>query len=218
MVYKTRIILKQANELKKFFFIMPSDDGSIYFGSSIPKPKEMRVFNFQIPANENSGTVKFKFDDAENIEPRTGKFSYHPPFSYPSSIIHLKTDKGNKIFEYNVSRLETINEYRKLFIVVPKNPTTFPNFTKTKSKYDIVIPIDGFNGNPFCVDVYICKKDYDYKQLLSSEEIGVTGICENKDYVLVIKLYRKNQFTSWPRLNSFIPYVDGIDMKIDSVP
>lgn len=217
MLNKTRILLKQQNVLKKFFFIIPSEDGSIYFGSSFPRPKEMKVGSLSLP-DVNNGSFRVNFKDAKDIEPKVSKFSYHSLLTYPSSVIQLKTDEGDIIFKYNVSQLETMTENRKLFVIVPKNPLTYPNFIKRKSQNDIIIPIDYFKGNPFCVDVYLCKKDYDWKQLLPSSGISATGICENKDYRLVIKLYQKSDFKNWPTFTTFLPYVDGIDIKIDSIP
>ncbi|MDO8610643.1 MAG: hypothetical protein Q7R95_08920 [bacterium] len=218
---KTRILLQKEKGIKKFFFITPNNDGSIFFGSSLPKPKEMKIGSIQIPSDVNKGKSKIDFKEVKNIEPSVSKFSYHPPLTHPNSIIQLKNDeKDNKyiFFKYKVSQLETMASYRKLFVIIPKNPITFPNFTKVKSQNDIIIPINCFKDSPFCVDIYLCKKNFNYKQLFSPGEISITGVCENKDYVLIIKLYHKSKFINWPTYTSFIPYIDGLDIEIDSIP
>ena len=177
----------------------------------------MKVGNLLLP-KANKGSLRVNFKDVKNIEPKISKFSYHPTSRFPSSIIQLKIGKDDIIFKYNVSPLESMAENRKLFVIVPKNPLTYPNFEKKKSINDITIPIDYFKEKPFCVDVYLCKIGYRWEQLLSLKEASVVGICENKDYRLVIKLYHKNEFNNWPKFTTFIPYADGVDIKINSIP
>jgi len=218
MPRKTRILIQQNNQLKKFFFILALNDGSICFGSSHSKPNELRLGKIHIPEGDK-GETSVKFKEAENIEPVISKFTYHPSRRRNSGKIQLKTDEERYLLEYDVSRLEDMEDYRKIFIIVPHNPETFPLFEKKQSKHDIIIPIDNFKGRPFCVYVFLCKKGYDWKQLLVKDALNiVVGICENKDYLLVIELFQKNQFLTWPTHTTFLPYIDGVNIEIERVP
>lgn len=216
---KTRILLQQNNQLKKFFFISPLEDGSICFGSSLPKPNELKIGNIQIPEEGDKGEMSVKFKDAKNIEPAVSKFTYHPSYHGHLGKIQLKTASGEYLYKYDVSRLEDMGDYRKIFVIIPKNPETFPLFKKEKNEHDIIIPIDGFRKRPFCVYVFLCKKDYDWRQLLVKGALNIAvGICENKDCLLIIELFQKIQFTVWPGYTTFIPYIDGVNIEIEKIP
>lgn len=213
---KTRILLQQNNQLKKLFFILPLEDGSISFGSSLPKPKELKIGTVTIPEGEK-GSCRVNFKDANNVEPAATHFSYHPSSRSDSGTMQLKTDKNDYLMKYRISRLGDMKDFRRIFSVIPMNPDTFSLLDKEKSKNDIAIPIDGFMGKPFCVDVFLCKKDYDWKRLLVRDALNIAvGICENRDYTLIIELYQKAQFKAWPTYNVFMPFVDGVNIDIDS--
>lgn len=219
MSQKTRILLKHNNKLKKFIFVIVSKRGSIYFGSSLPKPKEMKIGVIQIPEG-NNGNLRIYTKNAKSIPPKIGKFSYHPSNNWPSAIIHLKTEDDDSLYEYEVSEMKDMTDYRKLFIVIPQNPATFPLFEKKKSENDIVIPTDSFKGKAFCVNVFFSKKNYDWRQVSDQDAINSRVVMkEILDYLLIIELFQKEQFLKkdWPKYFSIIPYIDGADIDITKI-
>jgi hypothetical protein len=208
---KNRVLLSANNQLRKFFFIVPFEDGSFSFGSSLPKPQKMKLGKIIIPEGQQSGESRVNFCDAENIQPILSHFTYHPPRKNDPPILHLRSNTGNRIFEYPVDKLEDMEEFKRIFTIIPQDPTKLPIFLKKISPNDIIIPIDNFEGNPFCVEVFLCMKTFDYKRLLIKDaSLIAMGICENNDYQLVIELYHKKEFKEWPKFTVFVPFVRGL--------
>ena len=208
---KTRILLSENNQLRKFIFIIPFEDGSFSFGSSLPKPQEMKLGEVKIPKGEQRGEARVNFNDTVNIDPVVSHFTYHPPRNTDPAIVHLRSDAGDRLFEYSVEKLGDMEEFKRIFTIIPHDPNKFSIFQKKVASNDIVIPIDIFKDKPFCVEVFLCQKFYDYKKLLIKDaSLIALGICENKDYLLVIELYHKKEFTEWSKFTVFIPFVKGI--------
>ncbi|MDO9567711.1 MAG: hypothetical protein Q7J15_13380 [Candidatus Desulfaltia sp.] len=208
---KTRILLSDNGKLRKFCFIIPLEDGSFSFGSSLPKPQKMKLGKVKIPEGEQHGETRVKFNDAVNIDPVVSHFTYHPHRNTDPAIVHLRSDAGDRIFEYSVDKLEDIEEFKRILTIIPHDPNNFSIFQKKVTPNDIVIPIDIFKEKPFCVEVFLCRKFYDYKKLVIKDaSLIALGICENKDYLLVIELYHKKEFTQWSKFTVFIPFVEGI--------
>lgn len=208
---KTRVLLSENNQLRKFFFIIPLEDGSFSFGSSLPKPQEMKLGEIKIPEGQQSGETRVNFKDAVNIDPVLSHFTYHPPRPNDPAIVHLRSNTGDRLFEYSVDKLEDMEEFKRIFTIIPQDPNKLPIFQKKPTSNDIIIPIDIFKDKPFCVEVFLCRKFFDYKKLFikNTSLIGL-GICENKDYILVIELYHKKEFKEWSKFTVFIPFVNGI--------
>lgn len=208
---KTRILLSQKDQLRKFCFIVPYKDGSLTFGSSLPKPKEMKIGKIEIPSGQQCGETRVNYDDADNIEPAISHFTYHPPRKDDLAIVHLRTDDGNRLFEYSVDKLDDMEEFKRIFTLIPRDLRKYSLFHKKVASNDIVIPIDIFEDRPFCVEVFLCRKFYDYKNLLIKDASLITlGICENRDYRLIIELYHKKEFSEWSKFDVMIPFVKGI--------
>jgi hypothetical protein len=208
---KTRVLLSANNQLRKFFFIVPLEDGSISFGSSLPKPQEMKLGEIKIPEGQQSGESRVNFCDAVNIEPILSHFTYHPPRKDDPAIVHLRSNRGDCIFEHPVDKLDDMQEFKRIFSIIPQNPNGFPLFQKNISPNDIIIPIDSFQERPFGIEVFLCRKIFDYKKLLIKDASSIAmGICENKDYRLVIELYHKKEFKEWSKFTVFIPFVKGL--------
>ncbi|WP_299976564.1 hypothetical protein [Desulfobacula sp.] len=209
---KTRILLSENNQLRKFFFIIPLKDGSFSFGSSLSKPQEMKLGEIKIPEGQQSGKTKVNFNDAVNVTPVGSHFTYHPPRDTDPAIVHLRSNTSeDRLFINSVEPLEDMIEFKRIFTIIPQAPNKLPIFQKKITSNDIIIPIDGFKNKPFSVEVFLCRKSYDYKKLLVKDaSLVCLGICENKDYLLVIELYHKKEFKEWSRLTVVIPFVKGI--------
>jgi len=208
---KTRILLSENNQLRKFCFIIPLEDGSFSFGSSLSKPQEMKLGEVKIPEGEQHGETRVNYDDAVNVDPVVSHFTYHPPRKNDPAIVHLRSDAGDRLFEYSVDKLEDMEEFKRIFTLIPHDPKKYSLFQKKVAPNDIVIPIDVFKDKPFCVEVFLCRKFYDYKNLLIRDaSLIALGICENRDYILVIELYHNKEFTAWSKFSVFIPFVKGI--------
>jgi hypothetical protein len=208
---KTRIILSKNGKNIDFFFITPSEDGSISFGSSISIPKEMKLGQFEIPQNEQNGEIAVNFKDVESISPTNTHFSYHPSRNGDPAIIHLRTSSRKLLFEYQIEDLTEMKEYRRIVTILPKNIEEYPLFTKSIKENDIVIPIDVFESRPFCVDIFLCKKDIDLKKIIIKDILlGEMAICQNKDYMLVIELYTKAEWLKWPKYSVIVPCSKGL--------
>ena len=208
---KTRVLLSANNQLRKFFFIVPFEDGSFSFGPSLPKPQKMKIAELKIPEGQQSGELKVYFCDAKDIEPAFTHFTYHPRRKDDPPIIHLRSNKGERIFENPADSLDDMEEFKRIFSIIPMCPNIFPIFQKQISQNDIIIPIDPFQGKPFCVEVFLCQKNLDLKKLfIKDASLILMGICENKDYLLVIALYHKQEFKKWSEFTVFIPFAKGL--------
>ncbi len=212
-ITKTRILLKLKNNLKRFFYILPLEDGTICFGSSFPKPQEARIGTIRIPEGIR-GTARVSFSEANPVSTSPGKFSYHPQGGYPSAIIHYRNSDEEELIRYDVSELGRMGDYRKILIVRPHSPALFRGFDKQPEEHDIVFPLERFQGKPFAVYVYLVNKNYDCRPLMTAGATNLIGVCENRDYRLVLVLFQKHSFGGWPRLTTFIPYVDGVNLEL----
>ncbi|MBI3322886.1 MAG: hypothetical protein HYZ95_00300 [Candidatus Omnitrophica bacterium] len=170
-----------------------------------------RIGEVHLPET-SSGSAWVPFKDAKPIAPFPRKFSYHPRGEYPSAIIQLSTGKEDPPLKYSVSDLAQIEIIRKIAVIVPANPLKFPVYGHEIGQSDLVIPIDGLGQRPFRVGVYLCKKGYNWGEVLPANPQRVAvAICENKDWQLMIELYWSVD-NKWPRLTVFLPYQDGIEV------
>ncbi|MFZ5907852.1 MAG: hypothetical protein ACOYVJ_10700 [Nitrospirota bacterium] len=127
---KTRVLLSTNNQLRKFFFIIPLEDGSFSFGSSLPKPQEMKFGEIKIPEDQQTGESRVNFSDAKNMEPVMSHFTYHPPRKDDPAIVHLRSSTGDRIFGNPVDRLDEMDEFKRIFTIIPQDPNKLPIFQK----------------------------------------------------------------------------------------
>lgn len=213
---KTRILLHTDSQIRKFFFILPREDGSISYSSSLPKPEEIKFSELKIPNGGNYGKVRMNFRDGQDVDPDIFKFSYHPSLSHSSGTMRLKSSSGKYLFKYDVNRLEGLEDYKKILTIIPKNVSGYSAFKKKLSEYDMIFPIDLFQNKPFCVYVFICNKSFDINRLFQPDfEKCIIRTAINRSFLLVVMLFRRfSHPTEWSPYSVFIPFQDGVDYEI----
>ncbi|MBN1253708.1 MAG: hypothetical protein JXA50_00325 [Deltaproteobacteria bacterium] len=204
MINKTRILLSLKSEFKSFFFVQPAKDGSIYFGSSHKKPKEVIVGTVKL--DNNDSIKRIIIENGELIEPNISKYSYHTSYNSDKATFHHKNSSGKYIFQFNVARLDDIDYYLCLCTIIPKNPVNFPTFNKNRiTDNDIIIPIDHFHGEPFVCEILLTKKGVSDESIRKSDYlINIIGHCSGQYSDLMINLFRKKEFLHWPDYNIII--------------
>ena len=210
---RTLILLHHEGKFRRFAFITPRTDGSFYFGAPSSPQNETRIGTIQLPPGKE-GTSHVRFSDAKKIKPADEKFSYHPAGSKLSPVIQLKNKFGSLLFRYPVTPVEQIVDYRKLFTIVPMEFSGMPLYEKPAGQYDTLVPMACFAGKPFRAAVFLCRKTIDLKALLiKGATKAVMVVSENKDWRLAVQLYQKADFQTWPRLTTFLPYVEDVDIS-----
>lgn len=215
MIPITRILLSQNEELKKFFFSQPQADGSIYFGSSLPKKRKGLINEIYLAPGERYRNVLLS--EFMQVEAEITKYSYHQSPLSENARIHLKTKNNEYLFSFTTKKITDINDFLSLCTIILTNPSTYAPFNKKKGVNDIILPIDHFNGNPFCCEIFLVNKNYDYDKILQKNSlVNTIGLCDGSECHLVINLFHKKEFIHWPDHTFVIISKSGHPVIIES--
>lgn len=164
-------VLAKNKELRKLFWLGEESDGSIY-AESYFSPKQYKTGSFTVP---HGGNVHVSYSEGSfrlfNQETKV-KASFHP-----SGETHVKTRRkknlggGKRLLLIKGEKLESIRDYKKLITILPKETTCYPIMDKKPSIGDAIVPIQIFYDNPFVVEIYLTKKSFDLKRLISPKMV-----------------------------------------------
>lgn len=188
-----RLIFRNKNKLYKICNFWGWDKDAtlnikIYSNPSNKLHKIRKIEQTETP-NPN-GTIKVSqkilFDDIVPTDFSVNKHTFHP-----NGILHTTNLEGEKN-ELGIKSIpfDKIETFHCLTIILPKNPSTYPEILeKELGKNDVVFDTEIFKNSPFQINVYIVrggKKPVTFPP----QELGINAdiFCgENETYILFVR-------------------------------
>lgn len=187
---KWRLVFKKDNKLYKMCAFWGWDKDAtlnflIYSNDKILRKvnqvSETKTIN---PDGTNTISQKIAFEDVVPTDFEANKHTFHP-----SGYIHTTNKRGER-YESGIKSIpfEKIADSHLLTLIVPKNPTAYPQISERElGKNDVVLDTAIFQNSPFQISVFIVRGENE-PPVNTQIAISANVVCgESEEYRLIVR-------------------------------
>ena len=187
---KWRLIFKKDGKLYKLCAFWGWDkDATLNFhiyskDKTLRKLKQVSETKTDNQDGTSTITQKISFEDVVPTNFETNKHTFHP-----SGYIHTTNNKGER-YESGIKSIpfEKVISSHLLTLIVPKNPTKYPQISENEiDKSDVILDTTIFNDSPFQISVFIARGTNE-PPINTKITVSATIICgDNEEYRLIVR-------------------------------